>query len=248
MNALKSLLLLTVSLSATAYASDYPNFYKNVDKRSNYKNALQKDDWYMPTAQQRALVKGILSHDLIEWGLQWKVQQIIYDPNFYQGIRLLGAETGCLLYRHLRGYLQRPRCFAEANSEQAEAKPFVAPASQFYQQPLIINSPAEASADDDLRYEFWVPAGIDYAPSRHYYPIHRLGLDAGVSSQDNMLITAFVTVYQNDDGQWRKLKLSNSPITLVLKLPTEAQIKAKKNPQQAYRYADHRVRILDFRE
>ncbi|WP_298440333.1 hypothetical protein [uncultured Ferrimonas sp.] len=227
----------------------YPNYYKNVDHLPPYEQALSNDDWYMPTAQQRALVSGLLTEDLVQDGLRWKVQQMVYDPNFYQGIRRVGSETACLMFRYTKGFLARPTCTAAPiDGEQIEAIPFASKKSQYFKQPLIINSPIRASKDDELRYEFWIPAGMDYKPNRHYYPIHQLGHNKRGANNEELVINAFLTVYENKNGKWRKLKLSNKPLTLAMKIPSLTEIRKNKTAQQAYRQAEHSVRILDSRE
>ncbi|QIZ76700.1 hypothetical protein [Ferrimonas lipolytica] len=238
-----------IAVTATTYAQNsYPKYYNNVDHMPAYQQALVKEDWYLPTAQQRALVAGLLSTDLVRPEYQWKVQQMVYDPNFYEGIRRVGSEVACLIFRYSKRYYERTTCNSSTTSKKIEAAPFIDKDNQFFAKPLIIESPTKLSGNEDLRYQFWIPAGNAYAQSKRHYPVQRLGHDYKNANPDDLVLTTFVTIYEKKDNTWRKFKLSNQPITMVLKIPSIDKIAKNKTAQQAFRQTEHSVRILDYRE
>lgn len=239
--------ILASSLPAWARHA-YPKFYFQVDHIRSFEYAISGNHWYSPSAENRRVIQGLMALNTTEDQRQL-VGDLSRDPNLERGLRHLGGELSCLLYRYLAGEGERPLCFDAASSDnrRTQTTPFFDRNSPYHQEPLELTYPVRASSHLTYRFRMTVPSGSRYDTGNPFYPIHRLGYGMGGNNSDALIATVFLEVLtETENGVWQPITLSHSQIPLYLHLPSQRAIRKSGSLTAAFDLGKREVRLLDY--
>ncbi|WP_157509001.1 hypothetical protein [Ferrimonas futtsuensis] len=244
-----AILMLMLATALPAWARHaYPKFYFQVDHIRSFEYAISGNHWYPPTRDNRRVLQGVMALNTPDDQRQL-VRDLSRDPNLERGLRQLGGELTCLVYRYLAKEGERPLCFdaASSDSRRKQTTPFFDRNSPYHKEPLQLTYPERAASYLTYRFRMTVPSGNRYDLDNPFYPLHRLGYGMGGNNSDALIVTVFLEVLtESESGLWQPVTLSHSQIPLYLHLPSQRAIGKSGSLRAAFDLGSKEVRLLDY--